>query len=79
MLLHITKWATKTYFGEEGCYPAFRKTEYIPVEFLREYRNYILVQVLPHKSASDWACGISQPYNITIDKDMITRGIVELL
>lgn len=79
MLLHITKFATKSYFGEESCYPAFRKTEYIPVEFLREYRTYILMRVLPHKSASDWSCDISQPYNITIDKDMITRGIVELL
>ena len=79
MLLHITKLATKNYFGEEGCYPAYRKTEFIPVEIVKEYRSFILLSVLPHKSASEWSCGISQPYNITIDKDMITRGVVELL
>lgn len=78
MILRISKYTPKTYFGEDGPYPAWKKTREIPVTFIAEYKRFILFRVESHFSKSGYSCGLSVPYNVTIDKDMIERGWIEI-
>lgn len=76
MFLNITPSAGSELFGENGPYPGWLKTKRIPVTFLKEYRNFILFRVEPHFSKSDYHIDESQPYNVTIDKDLFIKGHV---
>lgn len=74
MLLRVTALASGELFGENGSYPGWKKTKEIPATLLREYKTFLLFRIEPHQSRSDYHCDISQPYNVTIDKDLFEKG-----
>ena len=79
MIAIVSKYANKQLFGEEGYYPAWKKTREIPINIIKEYPTYILCEVLPHTSRSMYSCGPSTPYRVTIDKDAIEKGWIRLI
>lgn len=79
MLLKVTALASNELFGENGSYPGWKKTKEIPATLLETYKNFLLFRIEPHESRSDYHCDISQPYNVTIDKDLFEKGHIVIL
>lgn len=58
---------------------AFNPLDNVPVEVVFETPYFLTCKVLPHKNPSSMSCGISQIYNITVDKFNLAMKRMELI
>ena len=50
---------------------------WLPVHVIEERPKWLFVEVLPHKNPNE-SFGISKPYKMTLDKNDIHNGLIEI-
>lgn len=51
---------------------------WIPVFVEKEYKKFLLCEVLEHRNPNPGSVGMSKPYRITLNKHDIATGIVKI-